>query len=227
MERRPFYAASLATLRYLEARSPTTRRFGADADALWRELRGHLTTADRIDLLLRDADAAFPGAFGARQTYHLRAVAEDDAFGADFEALPADEADELWRAILAAPPPATVDEALLRIAQAWDLSLAAFDVGTITPATKLLAAGPGAVAALVRVFAGNVDLSFVDQITVVASPPGHRQLASAAAAILNAPHGTRLVHGGDAPARVDADRVLVSPDADPADRAWALANASS
>ncbi|NVL83835.1 hypothetical protein [Escherichia coli] len=61
-----FYEASLRKLRFVEARSPTKRRSGADADALWKSFKGHLTASDRLDLLLRDADIEHGGAFGAR-----------------------------------------------------------------------------------------------------------------------------------------------------------------
>ena len=61
-----YYRAALAGLRHVEAQLPSGRRFGPQADARWTELRGSLTTADRIDLLLRDASAQWPSAFAAR-----------------------------------------------------------------------------------------------------------------------------------------------------------------
>jgi hypothetical protein len=42
----------------LRARRPTGRRFGTEADARWNGFHGSLTIADRLDLLVRDADAA-------------------------------------------------------------------------------------------------------------------------------------------------------------------------
>lgn len=74
---RAYYRGALTGLRHVEARQPTGRRFGAEADARWASFRGDLTTADRIDLLIRDADAQWPGAFGARSVFARRAVAED------------------------------------------------------------------------------------------------------------------------------------------------------
>jgi hypothetical protein len=65
----------LFALRYLEGRRATGRRFGADADALWSSLQGDLTTANRLDLLIRDADAEWPGGFGARTVFAMRGVA--------------------------------------------------------------------------------------------------------------------------------------------------------
>jgi len=75
----------LAALRFVQTRRPTKCRFGAEADATWADFRGDLGGAARIDLLLRDADAQWPGAFGARSVYDLAAVAADEAFGATWE----------------------------------------------------------------------------------------------------------------------------------------------
>jgi hypothetical protein len=79
------YLAALRMLRFAEACSPTRRRFGSDAEALWKDFAGGLKTIDRIDTLLRDADTQWPGAFGARSSFGPRALAEHDAFGADWE----------------------------------------------------------------------------------------------------------------------------------------------
>lgn len=215
-----FYSASLSTLRFVERRSPTNRRFGPDADAMWRELRGHLTTSDRIDLLLRDGDVAFPGAFAARAIFLRRGVSEDDPFGAGWTSLSVNEADALWRQTVADTAPESVEGAVRRIAAAWDLPLRGVDVGRITPATKLVVAGPSAIAAVIIAFADGADLSFVDQITVVATPEGHRHLAASAAALLNASRAVRLLApavGAPAPA---VDRAIVSEDADPVDQTW-------
>ncbi len=115
-----FYSAALSSLRYVEHRSPTGRRFGEDADARWRAFRGHLTTADRIDLLLRDADVEFPGAFGPRTTFALRAVAEDEPFGADWAKLSDPDAEALWRKLVRdGAPPADLGGAIGAIGRAW------------------------------------------------------------------------------------------------------------
>ena len=70
-----YYEGALWALRFIEARRPTRRRFGAEADATWAAFRGDLGASARIDLLLRDADTQWPGAFGARSVYDLAAVA--------------------------------------------------------------------------------------------------------------------------------------------------------
>src|SRR5687768_1188859 len=99
-----YVEAALRLLQFVEARRPTGRRFGADADARWGSFRGDLETADRIELLIRDADAEWRdpdgergGAFGARTVYALRAVAEDEPFGAQWPGMDPVEAEKLWR----------------------------------------------------------------------------------------------------------------------------------
>ena len=220
MPSRAFYDASLACLRFVEARSPTGRRFGADADAHWRSFRGHLTTSDRIDLLLRDADAAHPGSFGASHVFSHRAVSEDEPFGADWTSLSVNEADLAWQAIAATAVPSSIEDALLRVAAAWSLAITPLDAGRITPATKLVVAGPSAIAAVVAAFSRGSDLSFVDQVTVIATPHGHRQLACVAAALLNAPRSAQVLTPAEAASAAPPDRTVVSPDADAVDAAW-------
>ncbi len=56
-----YYGAALVGLLAIEARRPTGRRVGSEADARWQAFRGDLTTANRLDLLIRDADAQWPG----------------------------------------------------------------------------------------------------------------------------------------------------------------------
>ena len=126
-DRARYYVAALRALRFVERRAPTTRRFGGDADARWGAFRGNLTTADRLDLLLRDADAHWPAAFGARNVFALRSAAEDEAFGAEWSPLDPVDAEELWREVLAEAPPDGVREALLAAASSWDLELAAVE----------------------------------------------------------------------------------------------------
>ena len=124
-DRARYYAAAMAALRFIEQRTPTTRRFGPEADARWSAFKGNLETADRIDVLLRDADAQWPAALGARNVFALRAAAEDEAFGVEWEPLDAVAAEDLWRSVSVEPAPQGVAAALAAVAAGWGLSLRA------------------------------------------------------------------------------------------------------
>jgi hypothetical protein len=208
---RAFYAAAFAGLRFVEVRRPTGRRFGAEADARWTGFRGDLTTADRLDLLLRDADAEWPGAFGARAVFAERAVAEDDAFGPAWIPLEPLDAEEIWRTTLATKEPRDLESLLSAWGTAWEGALAPFTVGDIMTVERLVVAGPSAIAATLRAFAGRTDLAWSEQVTVVATPPAHRQLAALATAALNTTKATTLFTHGQAHGLLG--RVLVSTDA--------------
>lgn len=214
----PFYEASLRALRFLEARSPTKRRFGPEADALWKSFRGHLSAADRLDLLLRDADIQIPGAFGARVAFDLRGVSEDDAFGAEWTSLEGAAADALFRKVLAEPVGSDVPSVLTACAQAWGITLAPLDVPAPRPAERLAVVGPSAIVALAARFEGRPELSFGAQVTCFATPPGHRQLAALAAAVLSAERTPDVV-SVRREVKAGFDRVVSSPDADAEDRA--------
>ena len=229
-----YYRSGLALLRHVEARQPTNRRFGAEADALWRRFQGDLTAADRIDLLLRDADAQWPGAFGARTVFNLRGVAEDESFGPEWKSLDGVDAEELWRAEAAADL-VGLRGVLAAIARAWQLSLESVSVEAVGAAERLVVAGPSVVAALIELFEGDEALDWSEQVLVVATPAGHRQLAAAAGAILKSTKAGRLVDSAGEPdegagARAGwgkgvKARLVLSPDAaaDDAGRARALA----
>jgi hypothetical protein len=226
MQPLPFYEASLRALRFVEARSPTGRRFGADPDAMWRTFRGHLTASDRIDLLLRDADAEYPGSFGARVIFGLRGVGDDDAFGSAWTHPDATDADALWRRVVADPPPADVAGALAACARAWALTVRPPDVPGFAPNARVLVAGPSAIAGVAAAFAQGRDLAWADQVTCVATPPAHRQLAAVAAALLAA-KPTHIVAASEPLApQARFDHRIVSDDADPADRALVEARPS-
>lgn len=212
---RQFYEAAFRMLQFVEARRPTNRRFGADADARWRSFCGDLGASARIDLLLRDADAEWPGAFGARSVYGLTAVAEDEPFGAQWQPLDDVDAEELWRRLTAEAGPKNIAQAVAAIAAAWELSLTPHTIDPIGPTDRLVIAGPSAIAAVIQAFSQGRDLDWSDQVTVIATPPAHRHLAAAGAALVNATRSTRIVTA-DAPTA--GARVVVSSDADPADR---------
>lgn len=224
-----FYRGAVLGLRHLEARRPTGRRFGPEADARWASFRGDLTTADRIDLLIRDANAEWPEAFGARTVFAERAVAEDEPFGPAFAPLDPVDAEALWRALTNAPAPADPRALITAIAAAWGLTLAPFDPARLDPSDRLVLAGPSAIAeTAIAFYEGGRDLAWPDQVVVVATPPGHRQLAALGGALSGATRPTRLFTASDIPpiAATKGARLLASPDADPADLARARELAS-
>jgi hypothetical protein len=216
-EARSYYSAALAGLRLLEARRPTGRRFGADADARWSSFRGDLTTADRIDLLIRDADAQWPGAFGARNVFARRAVAEDEAFGVGWEPLDPIDAEELWRAEMTKPSAESVSAAARAVAERWSQRIAAVELTPIAATEKLVVAGPSAIVAVLEAFSKGQDLDWGDQVAVIATPPGHRQLAALGAALLNITTPTFLVTGSETASITGKRRVIASGDADEED----------
>lgn len=228
-EVRAYYVAALGGLAYVEGRKPTDRRFGPNADARWSSFAGDLTTADRLDLLLRDADAQWAGAFGPRTVFSIRAAAEDDPFGAEWAPLDPIDGEALWREALAKTVPAEVQDALLGVAAAWKVAVAPTDSGSIGPADKLLVAGPGAIVATAAAFARGSDLDWPEQVVCIATPPAHRQIAALGAAMLNAARACPILAAdairSDAARtlRLGVRRVLMSDDADAVDAAAARA----
>lgn len=213
---------ALRLLQYVEARRPTGRRFGVDADARWSSFRGDLETVDRIELMIRDADAEWPGGFGARAVFAMQGVAEDEPFGSQWEGLDPVAAEELWRRVKAEAAPTTVAAALASIASAWGVKLTAQPSQPVTPTEHLVVVGPSAIAATIEAFAAGAALDWAEQVVVVASAPAARQLAAAATALLNASRPATIVTTTDAaPALKRGARLVASPDADPADLARA------
>jgi len=212
-----YYRGALSLLRFVEQRASSKRRFGAEADAAWRQFKGELSTSDRIQLLLADAHAQWPGAVGASNVCLLPGVAHDDAFGPDWEPLNGVEAEAVWRDAMNAPPPASLADGLAAIAVAWGLKLSEHSIGTVTPSTKVVVAGPSAVSALIQLFASNADLDWARQVVAVATPPAHRQLAAAAGVLLNLTSSVTIT-SKDAPATKIAGAIkVISNDADPED----------
>jgi hypothetical protein len=218
-----YVEGALRLLRFVEARRPTGRRFGADADARWSDFKGDLDTVDRIELLLRDADAEWPGAFGARTVYALRAIAEDEPFGPAWQGIDPIDAEDLWRRIKSETSPASPSEALRDMASAWGIRLSSIDAGAIAPTDRLVLAGPSAIAAAIAEFSRGADLDWAEQVITVATPAAHRQLAAAAGALLNLNRPTRLLTASEASAVAPTRgaRLLASADAESADRAAA------
>lgn len=212
-----YYRSALTCLRFIDDRRPTKRRFGPDAQALWNEFRGDLSDSERIDLMLRDADVQWPGAFGARTVFGLAGVAEDEAFGAEWESLDSVDAADLWRSVERGQGPTDVIGALSAVAEAWALKLTPFDPPAVAPADRLVIAGPSCIVALARVFTEGRDLDWADQVTCVATPPGHRQLAALASGLLNVTKRARIVSAAADGSPLLGAKLIVSPDATPDD----------
>lgn len=215
-EVRAYYAASMAALRFLEGERPTGRRFGTDADARWKAFEGDLKAIDRIDLLIRDADAQWARSFGPRTVFDLGEVAEDEPFGPAWPRLDPVEAAALWRN--EPTPVANVAEALRACASAWKLPIEALPLDAIGAGDKLVVVGPSAIVAVAEAFSRGADLAFCEQVVCVATPPAHRQLAAVTAALLNAPRACQLL---TAPTSLPTHRLIASPDAHESDRAVA------
>ncbi|HEX5099791.1 MAG TPA: hypothetical protein VFV94_09845 [Polyangiaceae bacterium] len=218
-----YYRAALTCLRFIDARTPSKRRFGADAQALWGEVRGDLSDADRIDVMLRDANVQWPGAFGARTVFAIKGCAEDEAFGPEWESLDGVDAAALFQTVERAAPATDVVDVLTAAAASWELVLGPFDVPPVGAADRFVVAGPSATAALIRAFAEGRDLDWPAQVLCVATPPGVRQIAALAGGLLNASKRARvLAHGEPTEVRPGA-KLIISPDADPRDAAQAQA----
>lgn len=220
-ERRAYYDAALRALRFVESKSPSKRRFGPEADAMWKSFRGHLTAADRIDMMLRDADIEAGGAYGARVAFGMRGVAEDDAFGAEWTPLRPVDADTLYRTVNGDPVESTVAGALAACARAWSIELSSLAEKAPRAAEKILVVGPSAVLAIGKHFDGETTLSFADQVTCIATPPAHRHVAALAAALLRSRKAPTILSSSDASAKARFDRIVIAPDAHPDDRAAA------
>lgn len=218
-EQQAYYRAALACLRFIENRRPTKRRFGPEADARWKAFRGHLNTPDRIDLLLRDANAEWPGAFGARNVFGLSQAAEDEAFGAEWASLDGVAGDELWREVMGSAAAASPAEALQAIAREWGLKLVSFSLDNVEPTDRIVATGPSAIAALAQAFGGRTELDWAEQVTCVATSAAHRQLALGAIAIVDVHKPARVISGSETLLRTPGAKFVRSDDVAPEDAA--------
>jgi hypothetical protein len=137
---------------------------------------------------LRDADAEWPGAFGAHGVFALGCSANDEPFGPEWPSLASRKAAGLWNEEMG--PAVSAEErklsvALTRIADAWGVKLGKTAVPDIGPNDRLLVVGPSAVLAAARAFEQSQSLSISEQVTVVATEPAHRQLGLFLTALLD------------------------------------------
>lgn len=219
-----FYGACLRALHLMEARKPSGRRFGPNADATWRAFQGHMQTRERMDLLLRDASVMYPTGFGATSVFfHMPPASEDEPFGAFWPKLDGVSAEDIWRDNQHREC-ATPFDSLSYCAEAWGLKLQAQPIGAVSPSMRIVAVGPSAVASLAGVFAGSRDLDWAEQVVCVATRPDHRHIAGLAAVILDSGKQSCLVGRGYWPPSIDSLRrtvgLVIGLDADPDDLSW-------
>lgn len=221
-DRIKYYRSALLLLRHIENRKPTGRRFGPDADALWASFHGDLSFPERIDLLIKDANAEWSGSFGACGVFALRVSAEDDSFDPKWLSLDPVDASEIWHEIVKAPPASNTEEALAKVAKTWGLTISPMKIGSLDPSDRIAAVGSGAIVALAVAFENGTDLDWREQVVCVASSPGDRQLAAASAALLGATEAGPILFGIE---EIDEthrfNRTFISDDASPDDKATA------
>ncbi len=221
LEVEAFYRASLLGLAWLDAHESTPRRFGPAADATWRNYAGTpaaLQALDRVELLLRDGASVYPDAFSPRAVFTLDGLTDDEPFG-PWSRRPTDEL--LTRAFDTPPVAPTGLRALLTdAARAWGCEPGSCaPITGIGPTTRVALFGVGALVAVTEHFAERRDLSFHEQVIVIADGPAARHLAALASLALREPRAPRcIVSSLDAEARRAAgvpgvDRVFVSDDA--------------
>ena len=92
--------------------------------------------------------------------------------------------------------------------------------GITVETTSFESVNRSAVVATLLAFASGTDLDFTDQVTVIATPPAHRQLATVGSALLNSTKPARVLTAAKVEPMRGA-RVLVSDDAAPEDAAKA------
>jgi hypothetical protein len=218
-----FYKVATLGLRALDAAGSQRRFFGSDADATWSSIVGALRASDRLDLLIRNAAVASPAAFAPRVIFPLPGLADDEAFGPDWHA-PAQLAERLLRDAVQPLPDSHARSVVAAAAEAWGLKPkpAIARLGALTPASRILAAGAGAILTLAEHFHGRAGFDLGNQVVLVAAAPGERQLLGLAAALLGSTGTPRFLEIGTTAKQVrenaaltNVSLALVSPDADP------------
>lgn len=232
-----YYRAALLGLQALDASERVAPRFGPEADARWRALHGELEARDRLELLLRDAAKAQPVAFAPRVLFALPGLSSDEPMGKDFRGASEKLADELLRAATAKPAPTTLRALLDEAARIWGLGPAPIDEATLLalrPASRVVAAGAGAVIAIAGSLADRAGFDLADQVVLVSETPAVRQLLGLALAWTRVRRPDRLLSPQAVLATEDPldllrglglshlDLAVVSADATPNERDAAL-----
>jgi hypothetical protein len=197
-----YYRVGALGLRALQDRGLGAKRFSADAIARWRAFKGELTDSQRLDLLLRDGAATYPLAFAAREVFRLEGLADDEPFGPAWASLAPSKAGPILRdaeSSSALRADAPVQDVLSALADIWGLRVGLPDSAALEKvgaASRLVVAGAGALVALGAIMAGRTDTDFGDQILLVTSQPGLRQLAGLAAALTGSRRAPRWLLPG-------------------------------
>lgn len=185
---RSFYRTALLALLAQEQHDPTSRRFGADADAAWSIFQGHLDASDRVDMLLRDAAVKHPAAFAPRTVfsgdpalsagYLTTDLPEDEPFGPNWlSPYGPDTGRQLWTEVLGwqSEP---MEQLWKRVLTAWGI---AEDESAATPeldaTSRLLVVGDPSIATLAKRFLNDTNLDWGRQVVAAASTPAGIQLS--------------------------------------------------
>ena len=217
-QKRVYYESCLVGLRALELRDGRSRRFGADADTRWAGFRGHLGTAARLDLLVRDAAVTWGAAFSPAAIFQLPGLAADEPFGPDWHGLPEHIVEQVWKA--------ETGDSLDAAAGILGIEGGAIDVGPVPANRRIVVAGGRALRAVADVFAADESISWPEQVLVVAVRPNVRHFAGLVAPLIGASGPTALIVPSDDPTKAVRDAgfagatPLSSPDADPEARAF-------
>ncbi len=225
-----FYKSAALGLGALDAKPGQRRRFGGEADARWKGFAGQLTAADRLDLVIRDAAVQHGAGFAPRVIFGLPGLAEDEPFGPGWTGWEVRKSEAVFRQVTDFDTQA----ALAAAAGAWGLEaqgLEAAVLAGISPASKVVVAGAGAMLALAAHFEGASNLDLADQVLVVAGHPGERQLFGLAVALVGGSRAAQLLSPSDdskgmasaaeAAGFAQVDLALISADAAPHERAAA------
>ncbi len=189
-DRASFYAAAVLGLRALDARGPTARRFGSEADARWTQFAGALGAGDRLDILLRDAAGTWGAAFSPSECFGFFGLADDEPFGPDWGGIDDHAAKRLLAELDRRPRPSSTSPTALGV------KAASVAVPPLTPSTKLVVAGGAAIVAVAKAFAENRRSRGPIRSSSSPTAPAWRQLAGLAAVLLGARGRTVIVRSG-------------------------------